>query len=118
MTELLRSIIPWEKVVDVDLFDIENIKFSYCNNAACKKTASDSSRLWNRTTVRSGSLLLIGIEDSDKVLKMRATVYLSTSTTRHYTIKVIVNSSQGNQYTLFNVKMFIIDKHYNPFSAM
>ena len=118
LSEFLESIIPWKEVNDVRLLDIEGIEFAYCKSKVCARNKSGPlSVLWNRTTVQSGSLFLNGIEESDSGLRMKVKTVSATST-RLYTIKVLVNSSQGNRFTLLNVKMRIIDKQYYTISVM
>lgn len=95
LSKFLESVIPWKEVDDVRLFDIEGIEFAYCKSKVCARNKSGPlSVLWNRTTVQSGSLFLTGIEESDSGLRMKAKTVSATST-RLYTIKVLVNSSQG-----------------------
>lgn len=104
--------LPWEHVVDVEMYNTNKTQFAYCNPDGCAKVNdSRNSVFWNRLRIKQGSLLLTGIEESDDGLEFRVTVHLNSDdtkvkskravgmqTVRVYVMKILVvmNSSQGN----------------------
>ena len=101
LTRVLRNILPWQEVVDIDLYDTNKTRLAYCRTRNCTKEAIGSSDaipvFWNRLRVKNGSLLLTRIKKLDDELQIRARVHLNDYSVRFYTLRIFVmNGSQGN----------------------
>ena len=100
-TWVLKNILPWQQVVDIELYDINNTKLAYCHTSNCIKLQIDGSdtvpTFWNRLRVKRGSLLLIRTEKSDDELGVRVKVHLDDNSVLLHTLKILVaNDSRGN----------------------
>ena len=104
-TRVLRNILPWQQVKDIEFYNINKSKLAYCSRSDCSKETFGSSDaisiFWNRRLlVKQGSLLLPRIEKSDDELEIRVEVHLDVHNpwpARVYTFKIlVVNGSQGN----------------------
>ena len=111
LTEVFQSMLPWQHVIDIEIYNSNNSRLAYCNADNCIKIAE--SDFWNRLQVKQGSLLLTEVRESDDRLEITIKVHLGTSsvdtqlksrrdvdenmeTARVYTLKILVYSSQGN----------------------
>lgn len=100
-TKVLRNILPWQRVVDIEFYDTNKRKLAYCHTSNCIKESIGSSDavpvFWNRLRVKHGSLLLTRINESDDELEIRVKVHLNDDSARVYTSEIlVVNGSQGN----------------------
>lgn len=107
-----------ERVVDIDLFNVNGSRFAYCNSCqACTKTNStDGNHLmpvfWNRLRVKRGSLLLTGIQENDDGRTIKVKVHMQTprrdnGTNMDYTLTIFVNSSRGSPGNCSNYIYFL-----------
>jgi len=102
-TRVLRNILPWQQVADMEFYGSNKRKLAYCHTSNCtKETIDDSDAVpvfWNRLQVKQGSLLLTSILESDDEREFRVKVHLTDDSVLGYSIKIlVVNSSQGNYY--------------------
>ena len=100
-TGILRNILPWQQVVDIEFYDTNKTKLAYCHKSNCIKVQIDASdaipTFWNRLRVKHGSLLLTRIEKSDDEREIKVKVHLNDYSVRLYTHKIlVVNGSRGN----------------------
>lgn len=107
LTRVLLNMLSCERVVRIDLFNVNGSRFAYCNSCqACTKTNStDGNHLmpvfWNRLRVKRGSLLLTDIHENDDGLTIKVKVHMQTprrdnATNMDYTLTIFVNSSRGS----------------------
>lgn len=101
-TRVLRNILPWQQVADMEFYDSNKRKIAYCHRSNCTKETIDGSDaapvFWNRLQVKQGSLLLTSILESDDEREFRVKVHLTDDSILGYTLKILVNGSQGNYY--------------------
>ena len=100
-TRVLRNILPWQQVVDIEFYDTNNTELAYCHTSNCIKKgiggSDEGPAFRNRLRVKHGSLLLTRIEKSDDQLGVRVKVHLNDNSVRLHTLKILViNGSRGN----------------------
>ena len=111
LTEVFQKMLPWQRVIDIEIYNSNNSRLAYCNTDDCIKITEGD--FWNRLQVKQGSLLLTKVRKSDNRLEITIKVHLGASTVdtqlksgrdvgenmetvRVYTLKILVYSSQGN----------------------
>ena len=101
-TRILRNILPWQEVIDIEFYDTNKTRLAYCHTSNCIKVSIDGSdaipTFWNRLRVKHGSLLLTRIEKSDDEREIKVKVHFNDHSVRLYTTRMIlvVNGSRGN----------------------
>lgn len=95
-TRVLRNILPWQQVKDIEFYDTNKTKLAYCHTSYCKREAIGAT-FWNRLRVKRGSLLLIRIGEGDDQRQITVKVYLNDNSVRFHTLNIlVVNGSRGN----------------------
>lgn len=118
LTKVMRNMLPWEQVVDVEMYNANGYKFGYCNTQIGCRKSTDGNHLvpvlWNRLQLKRDSLLLTGIKKSDDRLEIRVKVHLSSSsddtkvkstkaiggimeTVRMYTLRILVGNNSESR---------------------
>lgn len=98
LTNLMHNMFPWERVIEIELFDTNGTKFAYLNpGLGATVNVTDVHRqmpyFWKRLTVTAdGSLILNRFQMRDNRLEMRAKAHL-TSLKRKMTPKRARRSS-------------------------
>lgn len=101
-TRVLRNILPWQQVEDIEFYDTNKTKLAYCHTSNCTREAIGGSdavpTFWNRLRVKRGSLLLIRIGEGDDQRQIRVKVYLNDNSVRFHTLNIlVVNGSRGTE---------------------